>query len=265
MNKKIVVAVISILCVCAIAFAIYWDATEFSRYRNKEIDDISGAIAINRQKGDDFFVLLLGDELMNDEVFQEFLVTEIQKMYQNREFKMLNGFLKELEDEDIYSSLIVDTLNDCMSSSDDISSALEMIDRLHYLEYYNSALVLNKNTGVIAEYLSINGTNSISSTKGTGYYADEEDEESYERIGIAGSALHDSKEIIYNGDFKYVHEYGVYLNKTTYTEDRYSREYYYFRGTAIDFTPKTGECVWSGDYIFCFSENGTLLGCSKVT
>ena len=38
MNKKIVVAVISILCVCAIAFAIYWDATEFSRYRNKEID-----------------------------------------------------------------------------------------------------------------------------------------------------------------------------------------------------------------------------------
>ena len=47
---------------------------------------------------------------------------------------------------------------------------------------------------------------------------------------------------------------------SNYEETSYSRNNYYFRDKHISFSPDDGECIWSGNYLFCFSDSGELIG-----
>ena len=63
----------------------------------------------------------------------------------------------------------------------------------------------------------------------------------------------------YWGDFKHIREHGVELNRSSYTEEPYSRDMYYFRDQQIPFSPLDGDCVLSGKYLFKLDDERNLL------
>lgn len=203
--------------------------------------------------GEHSFISKIGERLASDEEYQHFFVGQMQELCQNKEYDLLDYFLRELEENNIKSKLISETLSDCLASCKTIESAWDLSMTAYGLDYYNKSLTLNKNTGIIAEYINANGINPITLTKGEGYYAGEANSSWDKRVGISGSKLHDSKSTTYMGDFKRVTKSGIRLNYDTYTEEAYGHTQYYFRDKEIHFYPEDGECVWSGDYLFCFA------------
>lgn len=199
------------------------------------------------------FSSMVGDRLASDTQYQSSLAGQIQELHQNKQYGALFTFLNALELNEVYSSSLVTALNDCLDSCKTIEDAWQLRSELYTLDYYNESLKLNKNTGVVAAYLNEHGVNPITFTEGEGYYAGEANSSWDKRVGISGSKLHNAKETTYMGDFKCVYKHGTNLNYDTYTEESYAHRQYYFRDNAITFYPDDGECVWSGDYLFCFA------------
>ena len=340
MKKKRVLVIVAVICICALVFGIAWAATGDARYRNYEIKEITEQIAEMRAGNRSILSFLLNDDLAYDEKFQDFLVAQVQEMYQNKEYELLTEFLEEIEYNDIYCSQVVDTLNNCLISSENLVEPLTaigsnlltldyygelsffsmlgerlasdeayqqfLVDQIHELcqgkeydclkyflreseeinikselisdtladclascktiegawelsqvaiglDYYDKSLSLNKNNGIVAAYINEHGVNPITFTEGEGYYAGEANSSWDKRVGISGSKLHNAKETTYMGDFECVYKHGTNLNYDTYTEESYAHRQYYFRDNAITFYPDDGECVWSGDYLFCFA------------
>ena len=129
--------------------------------------------------------------------------------------------------------------------------------------YYAGAATLTKNSPVISAYIEEHDIHPITLTEGKGYYAKKSDKYYNKRIGIEGSALHDSYSTKYYGDFKCVQESGVKLN-SFYEEVGYNTVTYYFRNERIDFDPTDGECVWTGEYLLHFSDTSELTGYKKL-
>ena len=127
-----------------------------------------------------------------------------------------------------------------------------------------------------------NGINSITLTPGKGYYADRKDYSYSHDVGIEGTPLYDAGSVVYMGDFMIEDKWGVHLNKY-YEETEYRSKTIYFRDYPINFdwynTAGTGaaapqfpetdiilekfinndKLVWSGDYLFLFSDDGVLI------
>ena len=149
-----------------------------------------------------------------------------------------------------------------VAQTKDMDAALQVLSLTGYL-CTHSCRALNRNTGIMEQYLLEHGTNQITLTPGKGYYAGKKDEATHTVIGITGSPLYDDVVITYLGDFKCVYKSGVTLNNI-YQETHYSNCYYYFREVSIVFDPKENTYIWSGDYVFCFSSTGDLIDYSKV-
>lgn len=282
-KKKKIIIVIAIVCSLLLGFFIYWTATEDSRYLKNKMKEISEDIAENRAENDNFFYFFhffISDETANNTAFQDFLIEQVQEMYQNKEYKMLRSFLGCLEKNDVYCERLLETVNNCFQASGDIEEALSVFLDLSYRDYYNVNMGLNRNSPLIAAYIDANGTNNISTTEGEGYYANEKNTYEKEIIGLPNSPLYDARKVIFFGDYKIEQEYGVELN-AFYEETNYSRETYFFRNNAIKFLfednihflydegskkmiMNNADAVWSGDYWFCFDSAGNLIAYCKL-
>ncbi len=264
-KKKLIIIIISAVLVCALAFGVYWKATEDDRYIKGEMKDIQEQVDDFRSGERDSFHIFFLEEEAQDPRMDEFLTSLVKEMCENDESVMLNDFLGELEYTEFHSKNVLEAMNEYFSSVKlndlmDFEQVRNDIGIINMgLKYYKvQAPSLTRDTEFIAEYINKNGTKAITTTVGEGYYADKNNEFSRDVIGLSNSPLHNSKTITYAGDFKYVHSYGVRLNGY-YEETAYSNYSYYFRDNNINFTPDDGELVWSGDYLFCFSPIGVLL------
>ena len=270
-KHKMLVAIISILLIGALIFGIYWQVTAPDRRKKGYMDSCDSALNGVRT-GDALYISwFLPDDLIADAEMQAFLVEKIDEMFENKEFPLLYKFLRAIETDTQYDSkergmysYLKDAVTENFEALTTPEDALRVVNEMKVLEYFDSELVLSKDSGVIAAYIADNGINTFTTTPGEGYYADKEDDSSSKRIGIEGSKLRESKSVTHKGDFRIVHESGVRLNRTTYKEQSYSRSNYYFRDNAISFSPDAGECIWSGEYLFCFDFDGRLMNFDKV-
>ncbi len=204
-----------------------------------------------------------GTSAMEDPEFIDILATQVSEIVDNGEYDLLDALLRAMENQDAHISQIRDIITDSFGSVADLETALEIKEELKSLDYYNANVTLDRDSTIVASHIQANGTREISTTPGTGFYKDETDSSSSERVGLPTSPLYDAKSITYLGDFKIKREYGVRLN-SYYEETSYSRTSYYFRDNHIDFSPNDGECVYSGDYLFCFGSDGSLIGFDKI-
>lgn len=261
MNKKIkiVCAVIAILCV---AFGISWKASEGIRYRNEKISQIEEEIEECRKTSESLSVYI-PSSLIQDEKFQTFLISQVDEMCKNNDTWLLLDLIMEMDEKECNIPTVKETINEYFSSFTDIEIALETNDKINYCNYY-SGWVLNRSSKVIDTYIEKNKTNPITMTKGEGFYAEEENSSSSHTVGLPSSPLYDRNSVSYYGDFKVRISSGVRLN-SYYQEEKYHRESWSFRDNIIDFSPDDGECVWSGDYLFCFSDSGILIGYEELS
>ncbi len=205
----------------------------------------------------------IGSSFSENPDFSAFLESQALEMYENGEDDLLNAFLKQLEAQDIRISALQDLITNAFESSETLEDAIKTDERYKSLRYYNAGIVLNRKTGLLASYIETNGVNLITDTPGTGFYADKEDRYSSKKVGLDTSPLYDAVSDTYMGDFWHHLEYGVKLNHY-YEETPYSKDSYYFRDHFLRFSPKAGECVYSGDYLFCFDPNGDMINFTKI-
>lgn len=280
---------------CILALAIVWLATKDLLHC---IQSINEEISNYRSPRSSFY-FEIPESLRGNAKFEKFLLTQAQEMCQNNEWAMLSGFLVHIMYEDYQTTAIskalsdrflpeycqardlrnisellsilkdldytspsnAEMITDYFSSAETLEEALEIKDRL---EPHGYSLPLNRNSDLIASYIEANGTNPVTKKPRRGYYADKKDGSSKHTIGLPNSPIYDAKSYTYKGDFKIVKEWGVELN-IWYEETSYSRkDKYYFRDQQINFSPDDGDCVWSGDYLFCFSDNGDLIAYDTV-
>ena len=184
-------------------------------------------------------------------------------MLANEEYDLLNEFLSGLEDGNVFISEIQDDITKSFISAENLETAFEIKKKLQYLDYYNANLSFNRISAIVDSYIESNGVEEITTTPGTGFYANEEDRVYFNRVGLSTSPLYDAERITYCGDFRIEHKYGVELN-SYYEETPYSYTSYYFRDNHIWFSPKDGECVYSGGYLFCFASDGALIHYAEI-
>ena len=202
------------------------------------------------------------ERLLEDSKFQAFVSAKLQEICDKNELDLVTQFLKRLEYEGCKFQEVFDIAKTYYENLG-IEDALEASTDLKSSSYYAGAAVLTKDSPVISTYIEEHGTHPVTLTEGKGYYAKKSDKYYNKRIGIEGSALHDSYSTKYYGDFKCVQESGVKLN-SFYEEVAYNKVIYYFRDEWIGFDPTDGECVWTGEYLLHFSDTSELTGYEKL-
>ena len=256
-KKLIITGVIAALFV--VFFPIYWTVAERNRGIKRNIEYVQEEI-LNYRSGESSNIdFLVSSDAMVDSTYIDFLSTQISEMIDNAEYELLGEFLEELENENAYISELKDDVINLFNSVAEVAFAIKDKE----LDYYNVDFDLSRDSSIVATYIESNGIEKISTTPGTGYYADEIDKSNYHRVGLERSPLYEATSTTYRGDFEIRSEYGVKLN-SLYEETSYSHTAYSFRGNDISFSPDDGECIYSGDYLFCFSSDGTLIDLSKI-
>lgn len=262
-KKKKIFIIIGVIAALIIAFLIYWKATEYDRYVKKKTNDILETLSDYRSGEIRYFSMGGFSDALEDPTFIDFLSAQASDMIDNEEYYLLYDFLGELENADAYISEIQDDVTNSFESADDLEEAFRIKEVLEHLDYYNTNLNFNRDSTLVATYIESNGIKEITTTPGTGFYANEKDSSSKHTVGLSNSPLYDACVTTYRGDFKIRLEFGVTLN-SFYEETSYSDTSYYFRDNYISFSPDDGECVYSGDYLFCFASNGMLIGYEQL-
>ncbi len=255
-KKRFIIGSIIVITL-SIAFGIYWLATKHERHVKKSIDTFSEQMSVCRNEGIGWPDFDFIDSELDDPIFIDFLSAQVKDMFENGEYTFIPWLFKELARENIKNSELRSVLIDSFQNLKDLEAAFEMVWRFDNVEYYRYKIKLTRDSTPIVSYIESNGTEKITTTPGKGYYADEEDRDYFQRVGLSTSPLYKASKTTYLGDFKKVYAYGRKLN-SYYEETSYSETTYYFRGIEIDFTPNDGEFVLSGDYLFCFYPNGTF-------
>lgn len=262
-KKKKIFIILGIIAVVVVAFLIYWKATEHDRYIKSEMNNVLQEISDYRSGESSYLYLWLDSSALEDPNFLGFLVEQASNMIENDEYRLLDEFLGQLEGHDVYISEIRDTVTNSFESVDNLEDAFKIKETLKYLDYYNANLNINRDSTLIATYIESNGIEEITTTPGTGFYANEENRSSSHKVGLSNSPLYDDESITYHGDFMIRRKHGVKLN-SYYEETSYSDTSGCFRDNYIDFSPDDGECIYSGDYLFCFASNGTLIDFAEI-
>lgn len=274
-KMKIILIIILVLTI----FITYLIATEDIRRMKTDIKGIERAISQERISESDsaYFYSYVHTDLEYP-TFIDFLSTQVSELLDNGEYSILKKLLNTITIHAFYSDEacipeIKEVITIFFNNTDDLEVALEIQSVLESEGYYNSDLILKRNSVAIMSYIEANGTEKITTTPGKGFYANKTNESSNHRVGISGSPLYDATKTTYKGDFELIHRYGVKLTKldNNYHEISYSETKYYFRDNSIDFSVEDDEfsfddCefIYSGDYLFCFSKNGTLIGLAKI-
>ncbi len=262
-TKKVLI-IIGVVIALIAAFLIYWKATEHDRYIKGRIAKIEEEVAACRNGENYRFYFWVSSAEKEDPTYIDFLSTQVSEMIENTEYSILGNFLERLESEEAYIPEVKDDVTALFNGVGDLEVALKIQDELKYLKYYNADFDLSRDSVMIAAYIKTNGIEEITTTPGTGYYANETDRSSNHQVGLEDSPLYDAKGVTYRGDFKITYESGVGLD-SHYEETYYSSATYHFRDNYITFSPDDGECVYSGEYLFCFSRGGTLIGIAKIS
>ena len=260
MKKTIIIITAVVLFVAlTIASAFGVTAARHKKTVNADKEEVLKAIDDYRNNVKTSFHLYISYESYEDPEFADFLVEQISKMCDNSEYGMISEFVDTFEDDEYKNSTILDLITNKFNSAQNLVEALDMKDALSDSDYYGANLVLNKNSKIIVSYLEVNGTKEITTNPDEGFYASEKNDSSYRTIGITGSSLYNSSNVIYKGDFKSVYVSGRRLNTITYTEENYERTDHYFRENEIEYPSDYGEYIYSGDFLFCFSTSGDLV------
>ncbi len=264
-KKKLIIIIISVVLACALALGVFLKVTEDERYIKGKIKGIQQQVDEFRAGERDDINLHDYKKAIKDPQTDEFLISLVKEMCENDETDMLQDFVRGFESADFRSEKILDIINEYFSSAEfddmtDYEQMKDIVERINSDSYYYKFEMpsVNRDTEFIADYINKNSTKAFTTTKGEGFYADKEDEFSKNVVGLPDSPLYDAVSITYAGDFKYVNKYGVELNRF-YEETSYSKYTYYFRDNEIGFKHNFGDVVWSGDYLFCFSDTGELL------
>lgn len=264
-NKKlkVTIMIIVIFTIGIGIYMMYMKVTAHDRYINREINKIKEQISDYRN-GHGSIRFYLSSNMLEDERVVSFLREQTQELCDANEYNVLRSYLNELEVDKYFDYEIQNIIIQNFEGKDSLDEALAMKNDLgDYLKFYNSGLVLNRDSGLIKAYIEKNGMNDISTTPGTGYYAKEEDRSTNHRVGLDTSPLYDAERITHIGDFKIKEKYGVELD-SYYQEKHYSYTDYYFRDCHISFSPYDGECIYSGKYLFCFSKNGNMVDYCEI-
>lgn len=267
---KTLIILIGVVIALLLSFLIYWKATEDSRALKKEMEkcleemeECLEVITAYRNGEKNYINVPFSSTHLADPVVVDFLSEQVSEMLNNGEYYLLDELLDSLENKKTYIPEIQDKVTDTFKTIPDFETAEDMIRILCFLDYYNQELYLTRNSPPITSYIEANGINEISTTPGTGYYGTKEDYSFRNTIGLPNSPLYDAGHIKYQGDFEFRHEWGVELN-SWYEETRYDRTIVSFRDNTIDFSPDDGECIYSGDYLFCFSLDGKLFSYDRI-
>lgn len=279
--KKVYLTLVIVVLTCMIALTACGSEAAEVRYRNEKMTEIQEQIDARRENSELYDFSFSGIyELAEDPVFVDFLATQAKELCLNEKITVLYYFLDELEDRFPYSEAIDNALKESFLSLDDLDYAFSLIDRLERRKFYNFNGLIDRDEGLLAEYIRANGTNPITFTPGKGYYADCEDKSYRHEVGFEGSPLYDASNTVFRGDFKVVIEWGVDLNQY-YEETPYGELYVYFRDNLISFDITGGamvsfqdlafeyiigdnEFVWSGNYLFYFSADGSFIGYCEI-
>ncbi len=263
-KRKIIIisSAVIVLTLMIIGFSIYWNATEDDRYIKSEMEYVLEQVEAYRSGENSDIEFYVASSVLDDWEFIDFLSVQASEMIDNGEYDLLFEFLTELRRNDACISEIQDNVKNMFESIEDLEIALEIKEK-YSVDYYEPVLSFRRDSKLFSSYIKSNGIEEITTTPGTGFYANEKDDISTDWIGLEGSPIHDSKSLTYMGDFKILEEYGVTLDKY-YNETYYSYDNYYFCDQPIDFSPMDGECIYSGNYLFCFDSDGTLIGCEKI-
>lgn len=209
----------------------------------------------------------------NNPKMEEFVIKTIDTLYDNGEIDILNRCISGIDSlGDFFNENIYDYLQNKMNNPLHPEYAVELIYALDYFDYKN--LEISKDSAFILTYIDDQGMNPISTTPGTGYYADKENESKHETIGISGSPLYSDFSIIYMGDFKKEIRSGVTLDYSDYQEKSYYDTTCYFNDCMLsdprasfdsDYNMESYDYIWSGNYLFVFdSFDGELVQLIKV-
>lgn len=261
-TQKIIIIVCAIL-LSALGIVIWRYATRFERYRKEEINNILRVLTAWENNEDCIVIFDWTEDLVEDPQFREFVAGKTQELLDNGEIDLLGRFLRYLEYDDQQHAFIRDIVTNAFMNTTTLEDAIKITEAFRSSTYYNQELFLTRDSQVIDSYINENGMQTITYEKGKGYYADKEDEKKLKRIGVDNSPLYDAVETIYYGDFKEKRSYGRKLD-SQYQEKDYSYRDYYFRDNIISFTPRSGKCVWSGDYLFCFNPDGQLIDYCQI-
>lgn len=263
-NKKLIMIMagaISIM-ILIVVFAV----TKPSRERNEQIKEIQQEISDYRNNSSEWIMFYISNDVARDSKFLEYIKGCIHEICVNKEFELLNKLLNELVDSSIdegYLNAIIQEEIDNMAMLEDVYEMYKVVTEYISYEEECELKMPSRDSKAVSSYIEKNGTEEIEIRPGYGYYAKESDSSSTKRMGLSDSPLYSSRKSEYFGDFEYVHKEGVELDRY-YSENKYSYDRYYFRGKEIDFKHTFGECVLSGDYLFCFDTDGETIGCAKI-
>lgn len=266
MNKKEekIVIILSVIAALVVAFLIYWKATEHNRYIKGQIAYVKEEISAYRNGEQTDLYFFTSSAPVEDPTYLDFLLTQVTEFIDNEEYRLLAKFLHRLEFSDSYIQEIREVITNSFNNADNLKTIWVMKEELKYLDYYNVEISLSRDSAPITSYIELNGIEEITTTPGTGYYANETDYSSKNVVGLPTSPLYDAESVTYMGDFEITHQYGVKLN-SYYEETSYSTTLYAFRGNLISFSPNNGDCIYSGEYLFCFSKDGELIVFEKIS
>lgn len=256
--KKILIAFGSCVVISAIGFGIYWNATSYERERGKLIKEITSRTS--------YAMVYISDKYENDPILIDSIAEELEYRASKGRFDTLSELAGFILEEDMMNDRFERILINCFYNAKSIEEAETIKMKFGGPDWYflTSQMVLTKESPLIASYIDEHGTRTYTTTPGQGYYANEKDDSSSHTVGLEDSPLHKSQGTKYKGDFMVKYTGGVRLNEY-YQEERYYSEKWYFRGQFINFSLEDGEVVWSGDYLFLFSKDGTFIYRQELT
>lgn len=263
-KKSFIIASITISILLLIIVVV---VTKPSRERNQEIKQIQQELSYYRNNSSEWIIFNISESVAGDPKFEEYIKECIHEICSNKEFELLYKFLNELMDEPIDKAalnLIIQEELDNMALLEDAFEMYYTVTKYLSNKEDCNLEMPNRASQIVSSYIEKNGIQEIETRPQYGYYAKESDSSYYKRVGVEDSPLYSSSKIEYFGDFKYVHHEGVELDQY-YSERSYSNDSYYFRDIDIEFKHTFGECVLSGEYLFCFDNDGKTIGCAKIT
>lgn len=267
-KKKMIFAFV-VVVLLGIFGTFCWKFIKLELLRKDTIETIEAQVVDFRNGDLFFFDFQINSKFMENTEFQDFLVDQVDTMYKNKEYKLLDGFLCEIEQNNLHCPFLLDAVTTGYLQAQTIEEAYDIWHTLFFREYYSSKISLAKESPLISSYLSKNGIKDISLTPGEGYYANEKDDKNYNGDYYTHDDgetvyLYIQEETIYKGDFKCHRVSGDRLNDSD-DVTHYNRSEYYFREIEIPFFPEDdAEIIWSGDYLFYFSSYGDLVSFVKI-
>lgn len=261
MNKKKLAIILIAVIVVVIGIIIISSIYKENENREKMYRGIDSWVNGGKENG--YIGSLINEYGKDDEELVQYLKDATYRC--KDDIEKLNDFTKTLYSSTQRHYDAVQEVVDDIWNNLPLDEKLENSEKWRYNRYMDSWKVTYQD---IEKYIEEHGEKEIyTDGQDVGYYAGKTE---YNDKGeyIGGTPLHDGVSVSYHGDFERICYYGVELNQY-YEETSYSRVDCYFRGTLIEFDVLSHDFIYSGDYLFAFSNTtfskGKYKGYAKIT